>query len=281
MRNHTWFLFMIGSLALLFTSSVFLPRDQKEAYRYHYKGSISYSEGNVKQANSFFRKAYHLIPNNFYFAISYGLTTGQIGNKSEGLAVIGKARQSLAYNDPEVKEKNALATFFTGLIYAYNHQFDLAYKNVNNCLPQFPNDSAGISVIQNTLGFLRIRNQANNGHKKAHESPHYHVHRRDLKAALHHFEQALTYDPSNTTAQYNYQTLCDTLKVEPKLITQLSLTLSDDSKPYTPTFINMHVRMFNALELPSFDDVLFLVDISGSMGQESVIFMNDTRFDVM
>lgn len=280
MSKHPWSSLLIAAFLWLSLTSIHLPVNRKAAYSFHYKGSISYAEGQIKQADQYFRRAYNILPENFYFAVSYGLTHGQRGNLSEALEVISKARRVIPFDDPEVKRKQALSNFFSGLVYAYNHDFDKAFRQVSLGLHNLPNDSTAASIFENTLGYLRVQNQARNAHRRDDMPAHFHVHERDLEAAFQHFESALALDPGNPAARANYQMLCDTLGRPPKFATS-ELTPIQDRKKYQPTFLDMHTRLINELELPEFDEILFLVDISGSMVQEQVICMNANRFDVM
>lgn len=268
----TWCLFFSGDA----------PASRKDAYRFHYRGTLSYAEGDLKQANQYFRRAYHILPGNFYFAISYGLTQGQRGDLSEALDIIRTARRRVSFDDPEVKRKKSLAQFFMGLAQSYNLEFGQAYRSVSNGLYLLEDDPEAASVFENTLGYLRVRNQAVNSHQRENLPAHYHVHQRDLQQAIEHFERALELDPGNPAARYNYKMLCDTLGYTPRYaVSALSPQADEEEDSYQPTFLDMHTRLANELELSTFDELVFLVDISGSMVQEKVICMGDTRFNVM
>lgn len=268
----------------LITLSVVLPADRKAAYRFHYKGALFYAEGQVKEANQYFRKAYRIIPGNFYFAISYGMTQGQNGQTSDGLEIIAEARRAIAYDDPEVDRKRALSDFFSGMVYAFNQDYGAAYQAIASARHQLPeSDEESHSIFENTLGYLRVHNQAKNAHQRGEMPDHYHVHRRDLKEALQHFERALQHNPHNPSARYNYKMMCDTLGVVPKFaINPVASDLKqEEERNRQTTFIDMHTRLTRQLELDQFEELLFLVDISGSMVQEKVLCMGDNRFDVM
>lgn len=281
MRKFAPIWVLSGMVWCLFFSG-YVPGDRKDAYRFHYRGTLSYAEGDVKQADQYFRRAYNILPENFYFAISYGLTQGQQGDLSDALQVIRTARRLIPFDDPDVNRKKSLAQFFMGLAQSYNQQFGPAYRSVSNGLHLLGDDDEAASVFENTLGYLRVRNQAVNGHVRDDMPNHYHVHQRDLEQALVHFEQALELDPGNPSARYNYKMLCDTLGYTPRYaVSALDTEVAGKDEPYQPTFLDMHTRLSNELDLPSFDELLFLVDISGSMVQEKVLCMGDTRFNVM
>jgi len=266
-----WCLFFSGSA----------PGNRKDAYRFHYRGTLSYAEGDIRQANQYFRRAYRILPENFYFAISYGLTQGQQGDLSDALEIIRTARRLVPFDDPEVNRKKSLAEFFKGLAQSYNQQFGAAYRSVSSGLRLLGDDAGAVSVFENTLGYLRVRNQAANGHVKDNMPRHYHVHRRDLQQALVHFERALEFDPGNASARYNYKMLCDTLGYTPRYAVSELSAQAEEEEAYQPTFLDMHTRLSEELALSSFDELLFLVDISGSMVQEKVLCMGETRFNVM
>ena len=53
-----------------FTSFALPFGSKKAAYRMHYRGGLQYAEGHYQRAASLFRRAYDIVPDNYYFALS-------------------------------------------------------------------------------------------------------------------------------------------------------------------------------------------------------------------
>ena len=100
-----------------------------------------------------------------------------------------------------------------------------------------------------------------------------------MEKAFAAFESAVKADPENTTALYNYRLLADTLQVGSILPEADSTQVR--RKEYKPTFINMHKTIISDLKLNNYDELVFLVDISGSMVMEQVVCYGADRFTAM
>lgn len=251
----------------------------KKAYSEHYQGSLLYAEGQVKRANAKFKQAYQIIPDNFHFALAYGLSEGRLGHSSNALELIGKAQGQLTRNTPDFAYKNAITSFLKGMVYSYNQDYGHAHQLVSQALHQIPDTPAVQSILLNTLGYLQIMNQSRNQHQSLEIEAHIHVRKHDLETARGYFQEALEMDSDNGTAFYNYKMLSDSLGLPLEFHEPTAEAKANNQTG--PTFLYMHRTISNTLELHKFKELAFLVDISGSMVAEEVICMNDTRFAVM
>jgi hypothetical protein len=107
-----------------------------------------------------------------------------------------------------------------------------------------------------------------------------HIRKHDLEKAHTYFEQALQADDENGVAFYNYKLLSDTLGLETAFHAPVHGAQAR-AQTDRPTFLNMHQHVYRTLELGQYDELAFMVDISGSMVAENVICMGSTRFEVM
>ena len=259
---------------------VFLPPD-KQAYRLHYQGSLQYAEGKYRQASGNFERAHHLFPENFSFALAHGLCLGRLGDASEAKKVLEKARQLVTPNDQERQQKLAMATFFLGMSFSYADRYSEALPLLRDAVAmqqKIPQKSL-LSVYYNALGKAILLNQGRNAHRRNYQPLHYHVHRRDMEKAFVAFEAAVKADPENVVALHNYLQLADTLKVSS--ILPEADTNQVQRREYKPTFLNMHKTIISDLKLNNYDELVFLLDISGSMVMEKVVCYGADRFTAM
>lgn len=254
--------------------------NQKRAYKVHYEGSLLYSEGKIKQANQKFKIAYQIIPDNFYFAMAYGLSEGRLGHSQEGLAIIQRANRQLAPHAEDYSYQKAIGHFMAGMVYTYQQDFGAAFRQMQSARTLLPEDSPINSILLNNLGYLQLLNQSTNQHQSGKLPAHRHLRQHDLQAAYHYFQQALAQDPENGTAYHNYQMLGDTLGLTPEFQSP-GVETSRSNPANQPTFLNMDEHILQTLELRQFDELVFMLDISGSMVAEKVLCMNDDRFGVM
>lgn len=255
------------------------PPNLKKAYSEHYQGSLLYAEGQVKKANAKFRQAYQILPDNFHFALAYGLSEGRIGHASSALELIDQAKRQLNRNAPDFAYKSAISHFLKGMVYSYNQDYGSAHQLVTQALQQIPDTPAVQSIMLNTLGYLQIMNQSKNQHKSSKLDAHIHVRKHDLEAAHGYFRKALELDSDNGSAFYNYKVLSDSLGLP--LAFHEPTAAARAQNQTGPTFLYMHRTISSTLELHKFKELAFLVDISGSMVAEKVLCMGDTRFAVM
>lgn len=251
----------------------------KTAYVQYHKGAIQFAEGAYKAAEGHFQRAYSIAPENYNFAIAYGLSRGINGNTKEGLDILNKAEGFLKKNDPERAQKLAYQHFFQGVVYTHSHQFDKALDLFNQSIEiQEPlNEPELMSIFHNALGFATIMHQGKGSREKSDIPAHRHVHRRDLELSLEHFKYALSYDPYNLTAQKNFRLISDSLNQTLEFVSRVPLEESNSE----PAHQTMEDELDEQLNLGGYDEVLFLLDISGSMVMEKVTCRGVFRFDVM
>ncbi|MEM6378990.1 MAG: hypothetical protein AAF705_12310 [Bacteroidota bacterium] len=155
----------------------------KRAYSEHYQGSLLYAEGQIKRANTKFKQAYQILPDNFHFTLAYGLSEGRLGHASSAIQLIDKAKNQLNRNEPDFAYKNAISHFLKGMVYTYNQEYGSAHRLITHALQQIPDTPAVQSIMLNTLGYLQIMNQSKNQHKSSKLPPHIHVRKHDLESA--------------------------------------------------------------------------------------------------
>lgn len=268
-------------LFLAFTSFIRPFGGKKAAFKAHFRGTILYGEGRYSKAEPLLRKAYESIPENFNFAMALAMCMGQTGDPAKGIELLKKSSRLLSPRDPEYKQKKVLSHFFEGMIHIYDGNY---YKSIPLFqkaieLQKGRKNTRIMSIFENALGYALILDQGKGSHKKADLPEHYHVHKRDMVKAHKHFENALEYDGSNEIAMENYKMLSDSLRL-PKNVALNSRRIRE--RKYTSSkYKLLPGNIVRALEMADYDEVLFLLDISGSMVMEQVTCMGADRFDVM
>ncbi len=259
----------------------FLPSGgKKTAYRLHYRGTLNYSEGNYSKAVNYFKRAYDLAPDNFSFALSLAMSLSRVGKGEESLEILHEGERYLEVRDPEYPQKLAMKTFLEGMINCYSGRYGPALTLFKKSIDlQEPLGKPKLlSIYHNAIGYATIMDQGQNGHRRADLAPHSHVHRRDLERAREAFEKAIQNNPTNTNARKNFQIISDTLGIHiPPAYDSLAEARLAAEKEIT----NLPDNIFKSLNFDKYDEVLFLLDISGSMVMEKVICMGTTRFEVM
>jgi len=256
-----------------------LPGGGKTAHKLHYKGTLYFQEGNFQRATNLFERAYGMEPDNYNFALSLGLGLGRTGKEVEGLQVLKRAQ--LSDRDPSYQQKMVLRTFFEAMVHAYAGHYHRAIPLYDRCIElQRPlQEPEVLSTMYNAKGYAILLNQGRGAHGPDMLEPHYHVHQRDMLKALRQFELALESNAENESALYNYQVLCDSLKVTSRSFEGPSGTLQDIEEGNT--YRNLPGNVSRAMDFTDYDEVIFLLDISGSMVMEEVICKGTTRFAVM
>lgn len=257
-----------------------LPRPEggrKTAYKQYYKGNYYFGEGDYKKAVSHFQQAYDALPNEFNFAMALGVGLGTTGKTHESLALFKKCRALLNDRDPEQKQKQAMISFFEGVAYCYGKMYNHSITPLKTAisLQEKIGKPRVLSVMYNTLGYATLLNQGKGAHKSQDKPMHIHLRKDDLQAAVDIFAKALKYDGSNEIAGRNYHFLGDTLDI-PKAT-------------FDTARVDIEVTKYNSLpnnssqmtEFTQYDEVVLLLDISGSMVMENVACRGVTRFQVM
>ena len=98
-----------------------------------------------------------------------------------------------------------------------------------------------------------------------------------MERAHAYFSQALRLNQTNPSARYNAQILADSLSLPQMNMvgdsTENAIRLSNEQSRQTD--------IFDLLDFEAYDEVLFLLDISGSMVMEKVVCKGRDRFSVM
>ncbi|HMQ47539.1 MAG TPA: VWA domain-containing protein [Saprospiraceae bacterium] len=251
--------------------------DQKAAFKAHYKGMLQYSNGNYKQAVANFEQAYQSIPENYTFMVSLALGWSRIGKQVDALNLLHQASDKLASDEANLSQKAALHTFYTGMVLSYLGRYGDAISHFEKSvdLQKKLGDPRLLSIYYNALGHAILLNQGGGSHSKDGLPRHFHVHKRDLLKSFQYFDIALKYDVKNEAALYNYFLLRDTLGME-----DIKAFYEDSPIDETPERA-LPGNSRRALSFTDYDELLFLLDISGSMVMERVPCMGATRFDVM
>ncbi len=256
---------------------------KKEAYKHYFKGAFFYGEERYQSALGHFRQAYNAVPEEFNFALSLGLCLSRVGKAKEGLSIISKGEQSFSERDPEFAKKRALKFFIEGMIYLYGEQYHQAIPLIKTSikLQEEIKKNRTLSIFYNALGYAQLMDQGKNAHRKNQMPPHLHVHRRDMLKSRDNFAQALLFDGYNQRAKHNYKILSDSLELEQD-VRMGSLSEEDfDTIEIHPTYGNLPYNASKLKKFTEYDEIVFLLDISGSMVMEKVTCKDQTRFQVM
>lgn len=272
---------LLGLAVGLLSTARALPASPQQAYEWHYRGCLYYGEGKFRQAKDLLHQAYQAQPFNTNFGLAYGLCLGRIGQPEQAFEVFAANRRAILARDPERAQKLALNSFFSGMAFLYSHRYEQAFALLKGAVAA-QKDLAQpklLSIFYNALAYATLLNQSNNAHRKADQPPHFHIHRRDMERAADYYAESLRANPENEVTLANYRTLADTLQLLDQLPPGLGFIL--DSARTKPTFIQMHQTILRDLDLGRFQELVFLVDISGSMVMEKVVCYGADRFTAM
>jgi len=246
------------------------------AYRQYYLGNLAFEEESYVKAVQYFKSAYQILPDNFTFAIAYAI----------GLAITEKPRQALdilenafyASDEEEMAKSRAYLFFAEGLSKIHSRNYSGALKALRKTLWwTHPGQSEPIhSVVNNLLGYITVVNQGRGAHKRMGLDQHLHVHERDLVTAQAYFQKALSLDSTNHSALKNYNYLAGVLMTNnpPHIEGKRSSKISSNSHSGGGI-------MSGITWLESYDEIVMLLDITGSMVMEKVPCKGTTRFEVM
>lgn len=267
-------------LVVLFGSSSTPPVDEdgrKAAYEHYYKGNYYYGEGQYNRAVYHFQQAFDAIPEEFNFAMSLGVGLGTLGKTSDAIALLKRCRSLVFDKDPDFKQKTAMLYFFEGVSFCYGKQFSQAVAPLKAAIDM--QETLGkpevLSVMYNTLGYATLLNQGQGAHRGEDRPVHYHIRRDDLQRSLDLFKTALHYNGRNEIAGRNYHAIGDTLGI-PKATFD---TAYSDVEVTQYASLPNNTSQIN--EFADYDELVLLLDISGSMVMENVVCRGVTRFQVM
>jgi len=253
-------------------------RRQKAAFEAHYKGLLHYSEERYGRAVQQFEKAHGIIPGNYNFTLSLALALSQVGESDQALSLMQRSARMLKDNDPDYDQQQATRSFFRGMILLHAERAGKAIRPLQQSIEQQRRlgDSKRLSIYHNALGYAHLLHQGGSDHGSDTLGMHYHVHKRDLLLALAEFDQAVKYDAQNATATYNYFLVRNALGME-----GMEEYYDQQESAIDRSAEDLPGNTSRTLQFTDYDELLFLLDISGSMVMEKVPCMGKTRFDVM
>jgi len=255
----------------------------KEAFRNYYLGSYYFAEGVYGRAANHLEKAYRLDPEQYQFALAYALSLGQQEKTDDAITILNKGKNLLRATHPNYKHLLSLQYFVSGMINVYGHRYGRALSPLKRAIElqeelSFPEEK---SVILNTLGYAQVMDQGKGTGRHGGLGRHFHVHKRDLERSLNYFRSAYQADVQNKAAAENYHLLMDTLRLEPEQIVEDHVDRSDEKQINTYKYNNLPANMQPLIEFTQYDEVVLLLDISGSMVMEQVSCIGSDRFDIM
>lgn len=279
-RFGRWFSFLLCmGMVMGFTwqPDRLLPNN-KAAYRHYYKGLSFYGESQFGKAEAELGKAWRSWPENFNFTLAYSLALSRTGGSLEAQRMLSALR--IKDTDPYLEHKQALLYFGKAMALHYGGEGDQAISALETGISwqKRTGQEEYLASFYTALGFVRIYNQGKGSNHNG-LGVHYHVHRRDIEKASLDFERALGIDPEHTVAQENLFRLADTLGQEVNLAYQEVKSRGPRKK--SSLFTGLPQDVDRVLDLAAFDEVVMLVDISGSMTEENVTCMSLSRFEVM
>ncbi len=273
----------VFSLLCLSNAPSYLGGGGKAAYRHYYLGTYYVNEDQPERALPHLRTAQRLVPEQYRFNLALALCLGQTGNTNEGLEVLTAAAPLLSRRRKDYYELHCLQTYIGGLINIYGERYGTALPAIKTAideqeaLPEINHRRA--AGMRNALAYAEVLDQ---GSPSAHRGlePHTHVHRRDLERALVELKAAVAEDPTFQPAVENYRMLADTLGETVEIVERRD-TLEEQPRYVSNKYDNLPLRMEDVLAFGDYDELIFLLDISGSMVQEKVACLQTTRFNVM
>ncbi len=259
----------------------------KSAYKHFYLGSHYFSEGLLPRASHYFRQAYQAMPAQATFGLAYALCLGETGKAASGLAVLEQVSQRLSPGQHDYAEQRLKWQYTTAIVASRAGRRDQAKQAIRQAIAaqEYLDSSqyARLSAMYNLAGYLAVMQQES---ATAHAglAAHIHVDLQDLERAFPFFEQAAALDSSRQDAQQNLAFLADTLgrsaavvpKAKPiKHSLRKRPPLNMQFYPHLPDFAE------ELLAFGDYDELLFLLDISGSMVMEEVACTATDRFTIM
>lgn len=265
---------------IVFTAQSNPPFGKRAAYSHYFKGNVNFTKGNYSVARRHFRQAWMALPQNVNVTTSYAITLAKTGDSQQALHLLKRALTYLSPREYNYKEKRIYCEFAMAMIYCFGEQYGQAIPLLKRCIKQedhFPHTKL-ISLFHNTLGYAIIQNQGKNTHPKSDHPVHTHVHRRDMEKAAPYFETALQYDFNNKVARKNYRQIMDSLGVSANIRRDSAIIARQRLEAAKHT---LEDDVFRGGRFHEFEEIIFLLDISGSMVQENVTCEGKTRFKVM
>lgn len=254
----------------------------KEAYRNYFLGSYYFAEGAYLRSENHLRRAYQMDPEEFNFALAYSLVLGRLGKTDQAETLLGKSLNLLSAQHPDIQHMRSLQYFVQGMVYCYAERYGQAIQPLKRAIQiqeglDYPEER---SIMFNALGYVEVMDQGRGSGQHGDLGPHYHVHRRDLEQSFRYFRSAYQADVQNANARENYELLLDTLNLEPEPI-QEHESAKKEQWVVSSRYSRLPANMRPLLSFTEYDEVVLLLDISGSMVMEDVACIGSDRFGVM
>jgi hypothetical protein len=252
-----------------------LTGNPTKAFQDYFSGVSYFKEGQITLADQHFKSAFAHIPTNFTFCLSYALTQGRLNKFREANELLGLSNKLIKGTDAEIQEKRALHLFFKGMIFLYHSKFDEARVFLNESKKIFESreENAIVSILYNAIGFSIFAHQGINVDRTNIKKLHAHIYPISLFRSAVYFQKSLYADPTNLYAQHNFNLLNDTLCLD------FSAPVVKNPK-FTPGQIpaDWQDKLLGSLQISPNDEIVFLIDISGSMVTEKVSCTGMDRF---
>lgn len=258
----------------------------KVAYRNYFLGNYYYNEAQIQKSVGYFRKAYQAA-NRPSFALAYALALAETGKANAGLDILAQTKNSLLPLHPEYEQQLTNFLYVDAIVRTRVKKYAAANVSLNRAIRR--TQQKGLHKAQerlagmyNLAAYLKIMSQ------EAYQThggldAHAHVQLRELEAALPLYEKALSLDTSRLDSKQNLQTIADTLALEFEInpVEPPTLDYKRAGVYNVKDFPHLPDRIEGILPFGHYDELLFLVDISGSMVMENVGCIGADRFTVM
>jgi tetratricopeptide (TPR) repeat protein len=270
-------------LLLFFALAMSLPAlRKKQAYSSHFKGTLAWKKEAYDKAERYFAQAFQGVPDNFNFALSYAISLSKSQKLPEALAILENSLFLIPPGTPEYAFQQAVWTFSAGLIHSFGQQYDRGSPLIRQAAGYFAQLGAAEyeSQCYYMLAYNQLMNQGLGGYDKGGIDLHLHVGRADIEKSFQYLDTALRTHPANKQAWRHYNILADTLQYTQK-ISELELFQAKNRKDPSFSYGKLPANALRALSFTAYDELLLLLDISGSMVMEKVLCMGENRFKVM
>lgn len=256
------------------------PGSQKRAYKHFFRGTISYEEGLYRESSRQFGKAYEIIPQNYSIALSYAVSLAQAGDVQKAVKIFLRCSNLFNKLDPEYEQKKATLAYSGGLIYCYAGDYNLAARYFRQSLNRQVKlgNTKLISSLYNALAYAQFMNQSSNSYDKGDIDRHFHITEADMKKSVETLKASLKFDPTNQVARKNLKLMTDSLGVKYPLVFDSTAMMQRRAEQ---AYVSLPQDVYQSIDFEKYDEVVFMLDISGSMVMENVICMGKTRFEVM
>jgi len=269
----------------------------EQAYFYYYKGKCARQEGKQNKAISNYQKAIKLKPAENQFVLALIQMYFETEEFDKALKAINKYKNSFSED-----HDNFILNFIQGLAFSCNGDHRFAYQKFKRAEKLSKNltdlDSTLLSHLYNNIACQKILFQPIEWSPHLEDEPHLSISDYVFPEAWAYYSQALIYNPENEVAKMNREFIndfCECDKMDQEVIADYTLHVKP-GKPngiLTEPIIGNRPAVFGLKYLPDkisqvlkilneYDDMVFLLDISGSMEEEmSINNLQTTRFDVV